>query len=368
MGIIRSVPITRAELAKLVYGLVTHICDTPEQLPSAGKVLYRGWESIPEGYTLSGDLTVGYGYTGSDTLSGLTVSDRLILCCEPGRTIELIDCSLFRLVVSSRLNVYCDTAVNQLFVGGEGSVVEVDANTAYAYSGCTLNGAYEKMNVAEEGICVTLDGTATNSYLHRSYSTLQGAGYTEAVDIYGRKCKVTLSCGKLTDHIYLMEYRNSLGTVQTVTNWYQFQRQEPYSTATMEGFVNQKGYSSDTEFLIWVSTTTTTVNVFKGSKGNWKLEKSMACALGAPYSPTVKGTFKTFMRDNEWDFGAYKCRWVTYFYNGYAFHSRKWSPSYSYLVDPSINCLVSAGCVRMYDEDCYYIYTTIPVRTTVVVY
>ena len=360
--------ITRAELAKLVYESVTHIVSDPAQLPASGRVLYRGSGEIPAGYQLNGHLILGYGYTGSGSLQGVNLSGRMVLSSQPGKQIALSDCTMQYLVVSSRQNVSCDGKVTLLMIGEEGSVVSAAADQVRVFKGCTLSGTYGNVHVLQDGICVNMNGNAQNVYIYPSYVTLQGTGYAANVDIYGTNCKVTLKNGKCTDHVYLAAYNSALSTVQTVNSWYNYQRQEPYSTATMEGFVNQKGYSSDSEYLIWVSTTTTTVNIFKGSKGAWKLERSAACALGASYSPTVKGTFKTYIRDNEWDFGSYKCRWVTNFYRGYAFHSRKWSRDYSYLVDPSINCLVSAGCVRMYDEDCYFIYSTIPIGTTVVVY
>lgn len=360
--------ITREEFAKLVYEIVTHICDSASQLPASGRVLYRGAGEIPAGYQLSGNLILGYGYTGKGALEDVKISGSLALSCVPGKKISLSGCQMRSLIVSSRQNVTCDTEVVYLMIGEEGSNVDASAKQVHVFQGCTLSGSHGSVHMLAGGICLNLNGNANNVYLYQPYTTVQGSGYAKAVDIHAKNCKVTVKNGKCTDHIYLAAYNSALSTVQTVSSWYNYQRQEPYSTATMEGFVNQKGYSSDTEYLIWVSTTTTTVNIFKGSKGNWKLERSAACALGAPNSPTVKGIFKTYIRDNEWDFGSYKCRWVTNFYNGYAFHSRKWSRDYSYLVDPSINCLVSAGCVRMYDEDCYYIYSTIPMRTTVVVY
>lgn len=360
--------ITRAEFAQLVYRTVTHICDNPSQLPAYGRVLYRGAEELPAGYRLNGTMILGYGYCAGGNLEDVDVTSCLVLNAVPGKKITMTGCDVQQLVVSSKQNVICDTTAQYLMIGEEGSVVDAAAKQIRLFAGCTLDGSYGNIHVLKDGSCLNLKGEAKNIYIYPNYVTVQGSGYADAVDIYGTNCKVTLKCGKCTDHIYQAAYYNALGTVQTVDSWYNYQRQEPYSTATMEGFVNLKGYSSDTEYLIWVSTTTTTVNIFQGSKGAWKLVRSAACALGAPYSPTVKGTFKTYIRDNEWDFGSYKCRWVTNFYHGYAFHSRKWSRDYSYLVDPSINCLVSAGCVRMYDEDCYFIYSEVPIGTTVVVY
>lgn len=359
--------ITRAEFAKLIYEAVTHIADTPQRLPSYGRVLYRGSEPVPEGYSVAGDLILGYGYCGG-TLSGVQITGQLSVCLEPGKNLALQGCQLNKVSVASCGSLTGDSRPAYLLLGEKAPAISLSADHVRGGYSCTLSGSYGDIQVLQGGICLTLNGKADSVCLNGDYDTAQGSGYAQAVEVYRKNCKVTLSCGKVTDHVYLALYDSALSTVQTVSSWYNYQRREPYATATMEGFVNQMGYSSDTGYLIWVSTTTTTVNVFKGSKGAWKLEKSMACALGAPSSPTVRGTFKTYLRDNEWDFGSYKCRWVTYFYRGYAFHSRKWSADYSYLVDPSINCLVSAGCVRMYDEGCYYIYSTIPVGTTVVVY
>ena len=360
--------ITRAEFAKLVYECVTHVVDDPKQLPDSGKVIYRGTKNLPKVYCLDGDLIVGCGFDDYYILEWMGITGRIVLRTDPAAEISLVGCEMAELSVVSPIRVTSSINIPAVFVEAAGAELNVPATDLYAFTDCTLENTYSNIYLMKGGICVTLDGRADYACLYEDYTTLEGDGFCQMVEIYGRECPVTVSSAEWNDHNYWNWYNSALSTVSTVSSWYNYQRQEPYRLGTLEGFVNQMGYASDTEYLIWVSTTTTSVNVFKGSQGNWKLEKSMDCALGASYSPTVRGTFKTFMIDNEWDFGAYKCRWVTYFYGGYAFHSRKWSPDYSYLVDPSINCLVSAGCVRMYDEDCYYIYSTIPLGTTVVVY
>lgn len=52
-------PITRAEVAQLMYNIFTCIADTPEELPAQGYVLYRGTEPLPEELTLDGSLVIG---------------------------------------------------------------------------------------------------------------------------------------------------------------------------------------------------------------------------------------------------------------------------------------------------------------------
>jgi lipoprotein-anchoring transpeptidase ErfK/SrfK len=53
---------------------------------------------------------------------------------------------------------------------------------------------------------------------------------------------------------------------------------------------------------------------------------------------------------------------------GYAFHSRLRYPGTQTISDPSIGFPVSHGCVRMFQEDIDWLFDTIPVETTVVVY
>ena len=141
-----------------------------------------------------------------------------------------------------------------------------------------------------------------------------------------------------------------------------------YSQATMEGFVDQMGYSSRTKYLIWVSLKTQTVNLFTGSKGNWKLVRSMPCASGTAARPTVKGEFTVRYKYTEWNFGTYKVRYVTGFYEGYAFHSRTYNMSYTQMLDPTMGEPASHGCLRMLDEDCKFLFDNMPYDTRVVVY
>src|SRR5699024_2833842 len=42
-----------------------------------------------------------------------------------------------------------------------------------------------------------------------------------------------------------------------------------YSETVKTAFVNQRGYSSPTGYLIWLNLKTQKVNIFQGSQGNW---------------------------------------------------------------------------------------------------
>lgn len=57
-------------------------------------------------------------------------------------------------------------------------------------------------------------------------------------------------------------------------------------------FVNNNNYSSITQFLIYVDLSNFKVNIFKGTKNNWKLDKSYLCTIGKNSTPTPSGVFK----------------------------------------------------------------------------
>lgn len=164
--------------------------------------------------------------------------------------------------------------------------------------------------------------------------------------------------------------------LSTVTSRYagnytlQWALDNDYDQQTKTIWMNAKGYSSTTKYIIWVNLTYQRVNIFEGSKGNWTLIHEYLCGSGAG-DCTPRGTFTVFGRSAAgWTTSTYNCRPVVNFKtgSGYAFHSRLYDPTHSYLTDPSIGFPVSHGCIRMYDEDVQWIYDNIPTGTTVVVY
>ena len=136
-------------------------------------------------------------------------------------------------------------------------------------------------------------------------------------------------------------------------------------------FVNAKGYSSETQYLIWVSRSAQMVNVFQGSKGNWKLTKSFIVGTGAASTPTPVGvTTVSYKLKAGWTTGTYTVRPVVGFYpgTGYAFHSRLCYPGTDTEYDFSSGYPVSHGCVRMKHNDINWIYNNVPIGSTGVIY
>lgn len=422
-------PITRGELAQLIYGMFTHICEDPAALPESGNVLYQGKEPIPDGYVLDGTLVLGCGLSGEIELTELNVTGELRLRFAPGSRVTMSGCNVSALCVAGDTQVSADSPVKNIFVCGQNSHVALDGGTVWVGESCCLTGNYQTMSVTADAVFLKLDGLTELLETWGNGVTVNGAGFAAQVDIYGLYNVINLTCGQQNDYSYSYDYDNALNVVETVDVWdtviqdtYLYSSSSLYGTirflpkgtrlrhyylhdgasaasvyasdgvfgyvpanciqipkelnlsrtdyseATMEGFVEQKGYSSSSGYLIWVSLKTQTVNLFSGSKGNWELVRSMPCASGKPATPTVKGTFRIQYRYNQWVFDGYKVRYVTGFYEGYAFHSRSYNNSFTQLLDPTIGEPASHGCLRMLDEDCKFIYDNIPYGTTVVVY
>lgn len=144
-----------------------------------------------------------------------------------------------------------------------------------------------------------------------------------------------------------------------------------YQSYEKEVFVNAKGYSSNSDYLVWINRGMQHVNVFTGSKDNWKLQKSFLVGTGASGSQTPTGiTTLSYKLAAGWTTSTYTVKPVVGFYpgTGYAFHSRLFYPNTTTLLDGSIGYPISHGCVRMYDADVQWIYDNVPIGSTVVIF
>lgn len=128
-----------------------------------------------------------------------------------------------------------------------------------------------------------------------------------------------------------------------------------YSRAQAEAFVNQKGYSSNTDWLIWISQYTGSVHIFKGGQGKWKRQRVAECIVGK-YGHTPIGTFRLIKRE-----GGYK----TYFtWN----RIKEWGNSFHSRIDANTRGALSLGCVRLGYDDLVYLTKNCPLGTTVISY
>ena len=139
-----------------------------------------------------------------------------------------------------------------------------------------------------------------------------------------------------------------------------------YSKATKEGFVDLKGYSSKTGYLVWISRYTQKVIVFTGTQGDWEVIKTFPCSSGANNCPTPSGVFAIYAHDGGWNFDNYYVTTVTLFNGDMAFHSILYKYSGG-TYDAELGYPKSHGCIRMNPEDAAYM-QDLPIGTTVVVY
>ncbi len=133
-----------------------------------------------------------------------------------------------------------------------------------------------------------------------------------------------------------------------------------------ELFVNANGYDSETAYLIWVNLERQRLNVFLGSKGNWKIVNSFPIASGknSTPTPTVQHRIEYVTR---WVTDSYICYPVLALYDGYAIHNQPQSHS-GYVIDSTIGSPASAGCVRMLKEHIDWVHAFVPVKTNVVIH
>jgi hypothetical protein len=139
-----------------------------------------------------------------------------------------------------------------------------------------------------------------------------------------------------------------------------------YSPETKVAYVNYKGLSSKTSYLIWVSLYTQQATIYQGSKGNWKMIRTFDIASGSWHDRTPRGTHKLFKHETKWQHKGWRTSCVTHFYKKASFHMR---PKYNNgkLKDARIGQPISAACVRCKDEDAKFIYN-LPLGTTVKIY
>jgi hypothetical protein len=140
-----------------------------------------------------------------------------------------------------------------------------------------------------------------------------------------------------------------------------------YTNEVKEAYVNYKGLSSKTKYLIWVSLYTQQATIYTGKKGNWKILYTFNVASGSPQNRTPRGTHKVSYKEPKWQHHGWRSSYVTHFYKKASFHMR---PKYNNgkLKDKRLGVPISNACVRCPDNMAIFIYKNIPRGTTVKVY
>ena len=128
--------------------------------------------------------------------------------------------------------------------------------------------------------------------------------------------------------------------------------------ANMSG--RAQGFSSRTGWLIMVDRGNARVGIYTGWQGHWTENRYVMCTPGKPSTQTITGTYTTQYRKPHLS-DTPSAMYCTNIWGGYFFHSILRSTS-------ELGNHLSHGCIRMNWPDAYFIYTQVPLGTTVNIY
>ena len=128
-----------------------------------------------------------------------------------------------------------------------------------------------------------------------------------------------------------------------------------------------KDMHSDTQYLITIDSPACHVCVFEGSAGNWVPIYDWLCSPGKASTPTVTGEYTVGTKGYSFGSG-FTCYYWTQIYGDYLFHTivyyeGTWTP-----MEGVMGVAASHGCVRLEDNNAYWIYTTVPTGTKIYSY
>ena len=275
-------------------------------------------------------------------------------------------------------------SVDTVTLGGTSNLFE--AYVGNELKTVAVNGAKDQLKLSGTADTVTVNGDGVS---------LSGGGRIASLILNGLDSTVTVAADKTDDsgakkalaakkaaeeaakQAEAAKQQDAQRVLALVTTGYHgnytlsWAQNHDYTPMEKKTWVQAKGYSSSTGWLIWVSLTMQRVNIFRGGQGNWDLCYSCIIGSGAPGTGTPVGVYTTTYKNAAgWTTSTYNVHPVVGFKTGtgYAFHSRLYYPNGKTMKDASIGYPISHGCVRMYDEDVNYIYNNVPIGTTVVVY
>ena len=266
-----------------------------------------------------------------------------------------------------------------------GQTLEVTANVKYPEAGkaCTASWYVDGKLVSTQSVLLGTD-VPKLSYKYTYTEDMKLTSEIRFVLSYttedGRAQEVTASKSiQLQNYDYLYYHNLTAEDVlKMVTSGYAgnytlaWALNNDYAPEVKTAWVNLKGYQSASKYLVWVNLTYQRVNIFEGSQGSWKLIRTCLCGSGTNATPTIRGVFTTSYKQSAWNYGSYYCGPIVRFYgtSGYAFHSRLqyWPMNSDRYYDARIGFPISHGCLRMYNDDIWWMYNNIPNGTTVVVY
>lgn len=139
------------------------------------------------------------------------------------------------------------------------------------------------------------------------------------------------------------------------------------SNEEMEFYINYKQYDSKTKYLLYADLYRMKLFVFKKEKGYFFINKVFPCAIGKITTPTKRGVFTILTKGTHF-YGKSK-EYICYNYlqysDNYLLHSFPYSLD-NMVINNQID-KVSDGCLRFSKADSLYLYSNIPIETTIII-
>lgn len=130
------------------------------------------------------------------------------------------------------------------------------------------------------------------SMIHPCYykAKMKRSVTTPEITIPSGKAVTVTEFGKATSKVYykgktVKVPSSSFKRTAIITKY-----KKAYSRSLAENYVNTRSFDSLTDYLIWISTYTQHIYVFKGSRGNWKCVLDTICSTGRLGFETPQGT------------------------------------------------------------------------------
>lgn len=137
--------------------------------------------------------------------------------------------------------------------------------------------------------------------------------------------------------------------------------------AKVTQIVNKANYASITNYLIYVELDSFRVNIFKGGKNKWVLQKSYLCTIGKPSTPTPTGEFKVGVKGLYFGVNkGYKVWYYTSFKGNYLFHSIIYNLNGS-VRDGRLGMKLSDGCIRLAKVNAKWLWDNVPANSKVII-
>lgn len=141
-----------------------------------------------------------------------------------------------------------------------------------------------------------------------------------------------------------------------------------YFTTDMTRFVNENNIKSPTPNLITTDLENKLTYVFsKGTNDLWNQLYKWECTVGAPETPTIKGTFYVTGRKPYFGSDTYRVKYATRIQGSYYYHSILFNPEGTEIINASLGLAISHGCIRLAVENAQWIYNNILDATAIII-